>query len=104
MKLYVGNLSWGTSEDSLRSHFLQAGAVTDLRIITDRETGRSRGFAFVTMASDEASKVAIQTLNQTNLDGRTIQISEARSDGDRGGGAPRRSYNSEPRNRYNDRD
>jgi len=88
MKLYVGNLSWGTSEESLRSYFTQAGPVTDLRIITDRETGRSRGFAFVTMASEDASKSALQTLNQTDLDGRTIQVSEARGDGGAGGNRP----------------
>ena len=76
MKLYVGNLSWGTSEESLRSYFTQAGPVTDLRIITDRETGRSRGFGFIEMP-DNAARKAIEGLNDTDIQGRQISVSVA---------------------------
>ena len=77
-KLYVGNLSYGTTEDSLRSHFEQCGTVSDVIIITDRDTGRSKGFGFVTMDSDEGAQSAIDQLNGQDLDGRPLRIDEAR--------------------------
>jgi RNA recognition motif-containing protein len=77
MKLFVNNLAWKTTEEDLKQHFLQAGPVTEAKIVTDRETGRSRGFGFITMA-DPAAQVAIKTLNQTDLCGRNIFVAEAR--------------------------
>ncbi len=92
MKIYVGNLSFDTSEDSLRSAFAAHGDVEDVAVITDRDTGRPRGFAFVTM-SDTAARTAIDALNGKELDGRTLNVNEARAKTDRGGGgggSPRR--------------
>ena len=89
MKLYVGNLSYDTTEDGLRSAFeADSREVTEVAIITDRDTGRPRGFAFVTMASSEAGQAAIEALNGADLDGRTIKVNEAqdRKGGGRGGG------------------
>jgi RNA recognition motif-containing protein len=81
-KLYVGNLSWGATEDSLRTLFGAYGEVQSVNIITDRETGRSRGFAFVEMENAEA---AIAALNEKEVDGRNIKVNEA-IDKPRGGG------------------
>ena len=81
-KLYVGNLSWGATEDSLRTLFGAHGEVLSVNIITDRETGRSRGFAFVEMENAEA---AIAALNEKEVDGRNIKVNEA-IDKPRGGG------------------
>lgn len=77
MNLYVGNLSWGVDDDLLRSFFEKYGEVTSARVITDRETGRSRGFGFVEMP-DEAARNAIAQGEGNNLDDRPIRISEAR--------------------------
>jgi RNA recognition motif-containing protein len=77
VKLFVGNLSWGTTEEQLAGHFAQIGAVSSARIITDRETGRSRGFGFVTMSDRSAAQQAL-TLDKTDLQGRVINVSEAR--------------------------
>jgi len=77
MKLYIGNLSWGTDTDALRSHFEQFGSVSDAVVITDRDTGRSRGFGFVTMDNDEEGRKAIEECNGSDLDDRTIKCSEA---------------------------
>jgi cold-inducible RNA-binding protein len=87
-KLYVGNLSFQTTEDALRAHFEQFGAVTDIYVAMDKFTGRPRGFAFVTMGTDEEAKVAIEKTNGTQLDGRPLQVNEARPKEDRpaGGG------------------
>lgn len=85
-KLYVGNLSYDTTEDSLRDHFSAAGTVTDVAVITDRATGRSRGFAFVTMGSDDEAKQARDSLDGKDLDGRPLKIDEARDRPPRGGG------------------
>lgn len=90
-KLYVGGLSYDTSDESLREAFAQAGEVTSATVIRDRMTGRSRGFGFVEMATDEGAQTAIRELNGTVLDGRTVTVNEARpqtSGGARGG--PRR--------------
>lgn len=77
-KLYVGGISYGSSDDSLRNHFAQAGTVESATIIMDRMTGRSKGFGFVEMATDEEAANAISMLNGKELDGRQLSISEAR--------------------------
>jgi len=82
-KIYVGNLSYNTTEDDLRNTFENHGTVLETNIITDRDTGRPRGFAFVTMKLGEEAQAAITALDGTNLDGRTIAASEARSRDDR---------------------
>lgn len=84
VKLYVGNIPWGTQVDELRSLFSQFGEVSDAFIPVDRESGRPRGFAFVTMAT--GSDAAIQGLNETEFQGRTIRVNEAQPPGDRSGG------------------
>lgn len=76
-KMFVGNLSYVTSENEVRKAFEQYGFVGSVRVITDRETGRSKGFGFVEMEADDASK-AIGALNGTQLQGRTIMVNEAR--------------------------
>jgi RNA recognition motif-containing protein len=76
-KLYVGNLSFQTTEDDLKGLFAQAGEVESVRIITDRDTGRSRGFGFVEMGGDNAEK-AIAQFNGTELRGRALTVNEAR--------------------------
>ncbi len=77
-KIYVGNLPWSTTSASLESLFSQHGTVTSAEVIADRETGRSRGFGFVEMESDEACQRAIQALNGAELEGRAITVNEAR--------------------------
>lgn len=77
-RLYVGSLSFDTTEDSLKDFFSQAGTVTSVSIITDKFTGRSKGFGFVDMSSEEEAKKAIEMLNGKELDGRTILVDEAR--------------------------
>lgn len=84
--MYVGNLSWGTTSDDLHDVFGQFGQVTDVHIPTDRDSGRPRGFAFVTMDTKEAMEKAIQDLDGTDLDGRDIRVNEAKPREDRGGG------------------
>lgn len=84
-KLFVGGLSWDTSDESLRDGFSQHGAVLDAKVITDRETGRSRGFGFVTMADSAATETAMRAMDGANLDGRTIRVNEA-NDRERSGG------------------
>lgn len=78
MKIYVGNLSYDTMEEGLRDAFSPYGAVGDATVITDRETGRSRGFGFVEIADDGAAQAAIQALNGTAIDGRNVTVNEAR--------------------------
>ncbi len=78
MNIYVGNLSFGSSEDDLRSEFESYGEVMSVKIITDRETGRSRGFAFVEMAEDSAAQTAIDALNGKDIDGRAVSVNPAR--------------------------
>ncbi|MEQ9362686.1 MAG: RNA-binding protein [Leptospirales bacterium] len=76
-KVFIGGLSWDTTNDGLRSACEQFGGVEDCKIITDRETGRSRGFGFVTFASDDDARTAISGLDGSELDGRTIRVNEA---------------------------
>jgi len=77
MKLYIGNLSWGTTTEDLKAHFEQFGGVSDAIVITDRQSGRSRGFGFVTMDSDGEGNKAMEECNGVELDGRAIKCSEA---------------------------
>jgi len=107
MKLYVGNLSYNTSEDELRDAFAQYGEVASAKIITDRDTGRSKGFGFVEFNDDEAAKRAMSSLNGTDLGGRNLTVNEARPQADRprsgmGGGRERNGGGSGYRggNRY----
>lgn len=87
-KVFVGNLSWNTVEDDLLQLFGQFGEVLEAKIITDRETGRSRGFAFITFAEDQDANSAISSMDGTELDGRSLRVNEAqeRSRGPGGGG------------------
>ena len=84
--IFVGNLSFNTSEDELRQLFEPYGQVDRVSIMTDRDTGRSRGFGFVEMASDEEGEKAIAGLNGSQVGGRTLNINEARPKTERGGG------------------
>ncbi len=84
-RLYVGNLSYDTDTETLRSAFSANGEVTDAHVVMDRESGRSRGFGFVTMATPELAKKAIEAMNGTMLDGRAIRVNEA-EERPRGGG------------------
>src|SRR5471032_2980557 len=85
-KLYVGNMSFKTTEDELRTAFGQFGSVTDVYVAMDKMTGRPRGFAFVTMGSPEEGKAAAEKLNGTDLGGRMLTVNEARPKEDRPAG------------------
>ena len=85
-KLYVGNLSFKTTEDELRAAFGQFGAVTDVYVAMDKMTGRPRGFAFVTMGTAEEAKAAAEKMNGTDLGGRQLTVNEARPKEDRPSG------------------
>ena len=91
-KIYVGNLPWRATDAQLSELFGQHGDVTDAKIVTDRETGRSRGFGFVTMGNNDGAQAAIRALNGFSLEGRSLVVNEAReqSGGGGGGGGPRR--------------
>ena len=101
-KLYVGNLSFDTTENDLQDMFAAFGPVTEVNLIMDRMSGRSRGFAFVTMATPEAAQSAITALGGQNVNGRNLTVNEARpkeergggggGGGDRGRGGPRRQH------------
>lgn len=103
-RIYVGNLSYDSTEERLRTLFAQAGAVTEVKMMTDRETGRSRGFAFVEMGSAAEARTAIDQLNGREIDGRSLRISEAqeRSGGSSsgGGGGGGGGFRSAGRSRY----
>lgn len=95
MNIYVGNLSYTTTQDTLKALFEQHGTVESVRVITDKMTGRSRGFGFVMMANDEEGARALQALNNFEFEGRMLKVSEANSpqeggerSGPRGGGRP----------------
>lgn len=78
VKLFVGGLAWGTTDDSLKQFFASAGQVVSAVVITDKFTGKSKGFGFVEMSSDAEAKEAITKLNGQELDGRAITVNEAR--------------------------
>lgn len=99
MKIYVGNMSYDTSEDDLRKAFEAHGTVDSVAVISDQYSGRSKGFGFVEMPNGEEAKAAIDSLNDTDLHGRTLKVNEARprNDSNRGGrrgggGGFRRNY------------
>jgi RNA recognition motif-containing protein len=92
VKLFVGGLSFSTSTDRLREAFAACGNVESASVVTDRDTGRSRGFGFVEMATNEEAESAISKLNGTSLDGRTIQVEKAKSPGAGGGGGGRGGF------------
>lgn len=76
-KLFVGSLSWNTSSEELKDAFSSCGDVVEAKVITDRETGRSRGFGFVTFHDEQEATRAVETLNGSTLDGRTIRVDRA---------------------------
>jgi cold-inducible RNA-binding protein len=105
-KLFVGGLSWGTTDDRLKEAFARFGDVSEAKIITDRETGRSRGFGFVTYADPAAAQQAMKELDGQELDGRTIRVNEAQNQtrpriggGPRDGGGPPREFRNSDRPR-----
>jgi RNA recognition motif-containing protein len=85
-KLYVGNLSYGTTDGDLQQHFEAHGTVQSAQVIMDRDTGRSKGFGFVEMDDGEHAQAAISALNGREVNGRTLTVNEARPREDRGGG------------------
>jgi cold-inducible RNA-binding protein len=85
-KLYIGNLSYNANEEQLRTLFSEIGEISDVAVIMDRDTGRSRGFGFVEMASDEAAQEAISRFNGYMLDGRELTVNVARAREERPGG------------------
>jgi cold-inducible RNA-binding protein len=93
-KLYVGGLSYSVTDDQLRQLFVSHGGVESAKVITDRESNRSRGFGFVEMSTQEEAEKAITALNGTQLDGRslTVNMSKPREDSGRGGGGQRDRY------------
>ena len=82
-KLFVGSLSWNTDDQGLHAAFSRFGEITDAKVISDRDTGRSRGFGFVTFATSSAAQKAVQEMNGAELDGRTLNVDIAQ---ERGGG------------------
>jgi RNA recognition motif-containing protein len=85
-KLFVGGLSWNTTDEGLRGAFERFGGVAEAKVITDRETGRSRGFGFVTFDNAEAGQAAMSQMDGSQLDGRTIKVNEAQERAPRPGG------------------
>ena len=101
MKIYVGNLSFNTTQESLEALFTNYGNVQEVAVITDRETGRPRGFAFVTM-DDDGGRKAIEALNGQEFEGRTLNVNEARPKENRGGGGGGRRGDRRPARRATD--
>jgi RNA recognition motif-containing protein len=98
MKLYVGNLAFSTSSQDLQELFAQAGTVTSANVIEDRDTGRSRGFAFVEMSSKEEGTAAIEQFNGKEVNGRNLTVNEAKPRENRGGGGGRGGFGGGRRN------
>ncbi len=92
MKIYIGNMSFDTTEESVRQAFETYGEITSVNLIADRDTGRPKGFGFVEMANDEQAKAAIAGLNGTDMGGRTVNVNEARPRPEGGGGGGRGGY------------
>jgi len=90
-KLFVGGLAWATTDDGLRTAFAEFGDVTEAKVITDRDTGRSRGFGFVSFTTTEAADAAMNEMNGSTLDGRTLNVNVAQ-DRRGGGGGGRGGY------------
>ena len=88
-KLFIGGLSWDTTDEGLRQAFASYGDITEAKVITDRDTGRSRGFGFVTFVREEDAKTAMTKMDGTNLDGKTIKVDEAQEKSRGGGGGGR---------------
>ncbi len=100
-RLYVGNLAFGTTEDSLKNAFAEFGEVSEVKLITDRETGRSRGFAFVVMSTGDQAEKATARMNGAMLDGRALRVNEAEErSGGFGGGGGGGARSSERRSRW----
>jgi cold-inducible RNA-binding protein len=104
-KLFVGSLSYNVNDDQLKEFFAAAGEVVSANVITDRDSGRSKGFGFVEMSSEEEAKKAISELNNKELDGRAVTVSEARPREERprgnfGGGGGGGGYNRDRGGRY----
>ncbi len=97
MNIFVARLNYDTNEDSLRDAFQQYGSVDSVKIIQDRDTGRSKGYGFVEMSDDDEAQSAIEGLNNSELDGRTIVVRESDDRGQRQSRGPRREFKS---NRY----
>lgn len=91
-KLFVGGLAWATTDDSLRAAFAPFGKLTEAKVICDRQTGRSRGFGFVTFESDADADAARQALNEKELDGRVIRINDADESSKKSPNAPKRPF------------
>ena len=97
-KLFVGSLAWATTDDSLGAHFASCGTGASAKVVTDRDSGRSRGFGFVEYENDAEADAAVEKLNNSELDGRTITVNEARPREDKprrdfgGGGDRQRSW------------
>ena len=93
MNIFVGNVSYSTTEDNIRTLFEPFGQIDSVKIITDRDTGRSRGFGFVEMPNDDEARAAIEALDGKEIDGRALRVNESKPKGDRRGGGrpPRRS-------------
>jgi len=89
MNIYVSNLSFSVQDEDLREFFVEYGEVTSAKVITDKFTGKSRGFGFVEMSDDEAAKKAIAELDQATVDNRTIRVMEAKPKEEKGGGGGR---------------
>lgn len=101
MNIYVSNLGFNVGDEDLKKHFSPYGEVTSAKIINDRETGKSRGFGFVEMSDDAASRKAIAELNDSTIDGRTIKVTEARPKEDKPGrNSGFNNSNSYNKNRY----
>ncbi len=94
-KLFVGSLAWATDSSSLEAAFERFGAIEEATVISDRETGRSRGFGFVTFTDEGPTQQAISEMNGTELDGRPIVVNEAKEQAPRGGGGGYRGGNND---------
>jgi RNA recognition motif-containing protein len=92
MNIYVGNLSWNLKDQDLSNLFAQHGEVSSAKIVTDKFTGRSKGFGFVEMTNDDQAQAAITALNGTEVDGRNIVVNESRPKQEGGGGFKKRSF------------